>query len=96
MELLSLVDAAKLLCITPRYLQKLCRARQIKFIRCNRTSWIFTREALDDFLNRQTIDVARSVKKLDRKPFIPVPYTPGIENIGDRLALRKELRAVCQ
>jgi len=87
--------AANFLGIEPRYLQKLCRERKIAHSRLHRTAWQFSKQALEDFLQRQTVDV-RPAKILDRQLSRRVPSTPGIEKIDDNLALRKELRALCR
>ena len=94
-QLLSLESAAEFLGIEPRYLQKLCRERKIACSRIHRTAWKFNLSELENFIQRQTIP-AIPVKKLDRTPTRPVSSAPGIENIANSEALRKELRGLWQ
>lgn len=97
-DFLTLEEAANFLHINRLALQKICKERRISFVKVHRTSWLFSREALIDFIEQQTIAAIRP-KKVDSK--LPTglqspKQAVNIDNRNTRTALRKELQGLCQ
>lgn len=93
----SLPEAARFLGVSEKFLQKLCRKRQIEYIRVHRTNWQFTKKSLDAYLAGRTVEVLQSSKKVDHKHRGQLHSRRGIEiTENDGIALRKGLRALCQ
>ncbi len=65
-DVLSLYEAAEFLHINTNSLRRFCRERKIAFIKIDRTHWLFEKADLLAFLERQKIEAARPISKLDR------------------------------
>ena len=97
-DVLTPYDAAELLHISLKSLKRLCREQRITFIRIDRTHWLFEKADLLAFLERQRIEAARPITKLDQRP-APRLDSPNrvieIQEVGPT-ALRKELNELCR
>ncbi len=97
-DFLTLEEATDFLHISRQALQKICKERRISFVKVHRTSWLFSREALIDFIEQQTIAAIRP-KKVDSK--LPTglkspKQAVDIKDRNTRTALREELKELCQ
>jgi excisionase family DNA binding protein len=97
-DFLTLEEAANFLHISTQALRKICNERRISFVKVHRTSWLFSQEALIDFIQQQTITAIRP-KKVDRKVSAGLQSPKQDADNYDRntpTALRKELQELCQ
>lgn len=73
MSLLSEEEVAERLLITKRYVQKLCRERQIEFVEPRPRVRGFLPEHIDDYIRRKTVTPPRLIDKprSEQLPFRP-------------------------
>lgn len=97
-DVLTPFDAAEFLHISVDSLRRLCREQRIAYIKIDRTHWLFTREDLLEFLERQKIEASRPMKKLDQRPNARLDSLKRVVEITEiePTALRKELNELCR
>lgn len=92
-DVLTPFEAAEFLHISLRSLQRLCREQRLTYIKIDRNHWLFEKADLLAFLERQKIEAARPISKLDR----PIPHRlDSVERVAEitekpGTALRKEI-----
>ena len=91
-------EAAEFLHISVESLKRLCREQRITYIKIDRTHWLFAKEDLLAFLERQKIEAARPIMKLDQRPSPRLDSSKRVVEITEiePTALRKELNELCR
>ncbi|MFH0957870.1 MAG: helix-turn-helix domain-containing protein [Pseudomonadota bacterium] len=92
-DVLTPYDAAEFLHISLKSLKRLCREQRITFIKIDRTHWLFEKADLLAFLERQKIEAARPISKLDRPILHRLDSAERVYETTEKqgAALRKEI-----
>ncbi len=97
-DVLTPYEAAEFLHISLRALQRLCREQRLAYIRIDRNHWLFEKADLLAFLERQRIEAARPITKLDQRPALRLDSPKRVIEVQEvgPTALRKELNELCR